>query len=506
MGHQFHSVAGGIIVVEAFKNYIGGEWVSSASGESFENINPATGEVLGRYPRSGAEDVDRAVGAARAALPEWSRVPAPKRGEILFRAGQLLVEGKDELARLQTREMGKVLKETRGDLQEGIDMTFFAAGEGRRMLGDTTPSELSDKFAMSVRMPVGVVGAITPWNFPLAIPTWKIMPALVAGNTVVFKPAEDTPESAYRLAQILEEAGLPPGALNVVFGYGEEAGAALVDHEGVDALSFTGSTEVGSQLAQKAPRTHKRISCEMGGKNAIIVMDDADVDLAVEGAVWSAFGTTGQRCTAASRLIVHHDALEEFTGKLVERAKALRLGDGLEPETEMGPLINQAALEKVDRYTQIGKDEGATLLCGGARATDEALARGFFYLPTIFADVEPGMRIAQEEVFGPTTAIIPVGSYEEAIEVVNGTQYGLVASIYTRDVRTAFRAMRDISTGLVYVNAGTTGAEVHLPFGGTKATGNGHREAGQAALEAFTEWKTIFVDFSGRLQKAQIDE
>lgn len=488
-----------------YKNYIGGKWVESKSGATFKSINPANGEVVGTVTKSDAADVDAAVEAAAQAFPSWKRYPAPRRAEILFRAGQIMLSRKEELSQLVTREMGKVIKEGRGDVQEGIDMTFYMAGEGRRLFGHTTPAELPNKVAMSVRDPIGVVAAITPWNFPIAIPTWKIMPALVAGNTVVFKPASDTPVLACKLVEILEEAGLPEGVLNLVLGPGNTVGDALVEHPKVSLISFTGSTAAGRGVAAKAAQTLKRVSLEMGGKNAIIVMDDADLDLAVEGIVWSAFGTSGQRCTAASRLIVHEAIRKDLTDRLVERVRALRLGDGLLETTDVGPVINASQLQKIHGYTEIGLKEGANLLTGGEVCRDGGCSKGFFYKPTLFTEVNPQMRIAQEEIFGPTTVIIAVNGLDEAIEVNNSTPYGLSSSIYTRDVNRAFKAMRDITTGIVYVNAGTIGAEVHLPFGGTRGTGNGHREAGQAALDIFTEWKSLYVDFSGRLQRAQID-
>jgi aldehyde dehydrogenase (NAD+) len=482
-------------------NFIGGQWVSAEGGDRFDSFVPATGETLASFPRSGAADVDRAVAAAKAAFEEWRLVPAPRRGELIFRLAELLREHKDELTDLMTREMGKVRAEAGGDVQEAIDMSYYMAGEGRRMFGQTTPSELPDKFMMSVRMPVGVVGAITPWNFPIAIPSWKLCPALVCGNTVVLKPAEDTPFLAERFVELLAEAGVPPGVVNVVHGYGEEAGDALVRHPDVPVITFTGSRETGVAVTKAAADGLKHVHLELGGKNAIIVMDDADVDLAVEGIVWSAFGTTGQRCTAASRVIVHEKVYGELQSRLVAATEKLRLGPGWEPSTDVGPLINRAAVDKVSGYTEIGKDEGAKLLTGG----EEVPGDGFFYRPTVFADVEAGMRIAQEEIFGPTTALIPVESFEEAVAAANSVRYGLSSSIFTRDVNRAFRAMRDLQAGITYINAGTTGAEVHLPFGGTKDTGNGHREAGQAALDVFTEWKSIYVDYSGKLQRAQID-
>ena len=492
--------------MEQYKNYIDGEWVGAQSGETYENINPANGEVLGLFPKSSSADVKKAIDAAVAAYGKWRLMPAPKRGEILLRAGQLLIERKEMYAKEMTEEMGKVLNEARGDVQEAIDMTIFAAGEGRRMLGDTTPSELENKFCMSVRMPIGIIACITPWNFPMAIPSWKIIPALVAGNTVVFKPARYTPKCAWNLIKALEDAGIPKGVVNLVYGFGGEVGNPLIEDTRIGMVSFTGSTEIGTRLEEKCPKTHKRVSCEMGGKNAIIVLDDADTDLAVDGIIWSAFGTTGQRCTAASRIIVQKSVLGELQKKLVARTKALRLGNGLDRSTDVGPVINGEQREKIHEYTQIGIKEGAKLLCGGEFASEGNLAKGFFYKPTVFGDVRPNMRIAQEEIFGPTTAMIPVDTFEEAIEVNNNTQFGLSTSVYTRDVNKAFVAMRDIYTGLVYINAGTIGAEVHMPFGGTRGTGNGHREAGQSALDTFTEWKTIFVDFSGRLQKAQAIE
>src|SRR5580765_1061214 len=472
---------------------------------TFESLNPSTGEVIETFPRSSAGDVDRAVAAAKAAWEDWRLVPAPERGNVLFRFAQLLERSKPELSELMTREMGKVKAEAGGDVQEAIDMAYYMGGEGRRLFGQTTPSELRDKFMMSVRMPVGVVGAITPWNFPIAIPAWKLCPALVCGNTVVLKPAEDTPKLAQRFVELLHEAGVPAGVVNIVHGYGEDAGDALVRHPDVPVITFTGSRETGVLVTKNAADQLKHVHLELGGKNAIIVMDDADVDLAVDGILWSAFGTSGQRCTAASRVIVHRAAYDELRSKLVAGAEKMRLGPGWEDDTDLGPVINKAAIEKIHSYTQVGIDEGATLLTGGEVATENGLDRGNYYRPTIFGDVDAGMRIAQEEIFGPTTALIPVDSFEQAVRAANGIQFGLSSSIFTRDVNRAFTAMRDLQTGITYINAGTTGAEVHLPFGGTKGTGNGHREAGQAALDVFTEWKSIYVDYSGKLQKAQID-
>jgi acyl-CoA reductase-like NAD-dependent aldehyde dehydrogenase len=473
--------------------------------ETFDSLSPATGEVLGSVPEGDEAAVSEAVERAKAAFETWRLVPAPKRGEILYRFAQILEREKAALTDLMTREMGKVKAEAGGDVQEAIDMTYYMAGEGRRLWGQTTPSELPDKFNMSVRQPVGVVGAITPWNFPIAIPSWKLAPALVCGNTVVLKPAEDTPLLAGRFVELFAEAGLPDGVVNIVHGYGETAGAALVRHPDVPVITFTGSRETGIAVTKAAADHLKHVHLELGGKNAIIVLEDADLDLAVEGIIWSAFGTSGQRCTAASRVIAHEAVYDALQKRLVERAEGMRLGPGWEDDTDVGPVINRAAIEKIHSYTKIGQDEGATLLTGGEIATEGDLAKGFFYRPTIFGDVDAGMRIAQEEIFGPTTALIKVRDVDEAFRVANGIKYGLSSSIYTRDVNKAFRAMRDLQTGITYINAGTTGAEVHLPFGGTKDTGNGHREAGQTALDVFTEWKSIYVDYSGKLQRAQID-
>jgi alpha-ketoglutaric semialdehyde dehydrogenase len=493
------------VETKAFKNFIGGEWVDAIGGETFESVSPANGDAIGVFPKSGADDVDRAVAAAKAAWEDWRLVPAPKRGEILFRFAQLVSDAKDDLTDLMTHEMGKVAAEAGGDVQEAIDMSFYMAGEGRRLFGHTTPSELRDKFQMSVRMPIGVVGVITPWNFPIAIPSWKIVPALVCGNTVVFKPAKDTPLLAERFVELLDEAGIPKGVMNIVHGFGGEVGDRLVRHPDVPVITLTGSRETGVQVMRNAADALKHVHLELGGKNAVIVMEDADLDLAAEGILWSAFGTSGQRCTAASRVIVHEKVYDQLAGRLVAAAERMRLGPGWEEDTDVGPVINRSALEKIHSYTQIGRDEGATLLTGGEIATGNGLDKGFYYRPTIFGDTDPEMRIAQEEIFGPTTALIRVPDVERAIRVANGVKYGLSSSIFTRDVNRAFRAMRDLDTGITYINAGTIGAEVHLPFGGTKDTGNGHREAGQAALDVFTEWKSIYVDYSGKLQRAQID-
>src|SRR6266498_1571820 len=493
--------------VKSFYNFIGGKWQPSASGEVFENVNPAdTRDVIGRFSLSTSVDVNAAVNAAQQAFDRWRKAPAPKRAELLFRLGEILIRNKSRFSADMTREMGKVLKETGGDVQEAIDCTYYTAGEGRRLHGFTTPAEMPDKFAMCVRQPVGLCGLITPWNFPMAIPSWKLIPALICGNTVVIKPAEDTPLSTYNLVKACEEAGIPPGVVNLVTGHGETVGAAMTNHPGLRLISFTGSTETGRLVASACAERNAICSLEMGGKNVIIVMDDADIDLAIEGAVWGAFGTSGQRCTASSRLVVHKRVYKQFSKKLVERTKALRIGNGADAKTDVGPVINADAVKKIMKYLEIGEQEdGATLACGGKRLTRGEYARGYFIEPTVFTDVAPDMRIAQEEIFGPVTAVIPARSLDEAVEIANGVRYGLSAAIYTRDVNRAFRAMQDMYTGIFYVNASTIGAEVHLPFGGTKATGNGHREAGTQVLNVFSEWKSIYVDYSGKLQRAQID-
>jgi alpha-ketoglutaric semialdehyde dehydrogenase len=488
-----------------YQLFIAGEWVDSVSGETFESRNPADRrDVIGRFQAGTAADVAMAVKAAEMALPRWKATPAPKRGEILYRYGAILAEHKEELARAMTREMGKVIAEARGDIQEGIDIAFLMAGEGRRMAGETVPSELPDKWAMSIRQPIGIAGIITPWNFPMAIPCWKTMPALVTGNTVVFKPASDTPHCATLLVELMAEAGFPAGVINLVTGAGGEVGDAIVESPDVRVISFTGHTSTGKHIAERAAMRLKRVSLELGGKNAIVVMRDADLDLATDGILWSAFGTTGQRCTATSRVIVERPVVDALLQLLETRAKKLVLGSGLDENVDVGPLINPAAVEKVGSYVDIGRTEGE-LVTGGAVASAGDLEHGNFFEPTIFAGVAPMDRIAQEEIFGPVLSVVPVDDYGAALTALNQTKYGLSSSIFTSDANTAFRAMRDFETGIMYVNAGTTGAETHLPFGGWKDTGNGHREAGHAALDTYTEWKAIYVDFSGRLQRAQID-
>lgn len=492
---------------QVYNNYIGGKWQKAENGATFPSLNPANNEeIIGHFAASTEADVDKAVKAAAHAFPGWKKTPAPHRAEIILKAAHLLEEHKEELATIMVKEMGKVIKEARGDVQEAIDMAKYMAGEGRRLFGHTTPSELPNKFAMAIRQPIGVVGLITPWNFPIAIPSWKLFPALICGNSVVLKPASDTPLCALKLVQIVIEAGVPPGVVNFITGPGGKAGMALVEHPLVRAISITGSTAVGKRVAGRCGELMKRISCELGGKNAICVMDDANIELAVDGAIWGAFGTAGQRCTAASRIIVHKKVYNEFKEALLEKTKSLKLGNGLDPSVQVGPVINKSQLASINNYVDVGQKEGAKLLCGGKILDSGEFSTGCFHEPTIFADVNPKMRIAQEEIFGPVTAIIPVNNYEEAIVVANGTEYGLSLSMYTEDVNQAFRAMDDLESGIVYINAPTIGAEIQLPFGGIKQTGNGHREAGITAIDQFSEWKSIFIDYSGRLQKAQIDK
>jgi len=487
-----------------YKNLIDGEWVEAESGETFRSVNPAdTSEVLGEFPASDERDVARAVEAADRAFPKWRKVPAPKRAEILFEVAEELKRRKEELARLLTREMGKVLNEARGEVQEGIDMTYYMAGEGRRLRGYTTPSELPDKAQYAIRRPIGRIAMITPWNFPIAIPTWKLMPALVAGNTVVWKPATDTPRLAWELVKLMVDAGLPPGVVNLVFGSGSKVGIPLAKHPKIDMITFTGSTEVGREVYRYGAEKLNKVHLEMGGKNPIIVLEDANLDLAVEGIIWSAFGTTGQRCTACSRVIAEDGIYEELLDRLVEATEGLKLGNGLDESVDVGPVVNQSQLEKIHQYVQLGLQEGAKLLCGGERATEGELAKGYFYKPTIFAEVKPEMRIAQEEIFGPVLSVMRARDFDEAIQIANGTRYGLSSAIYTQDINKAQRAIEELEAGITYINSGTIGAEVHLPFGGVKDTGNGGREAGEAAIDEYTEWKAVYIDYSGRLQKAQ---
>jgi aldehyde dehydrogenase (NAD+) len=500
------TILGSTTKPRVFQNFIDGEWVESHSGETFENRNPAdTSDLVGIFQKSNQADVDDAVAAAKRAFAKWRLVPAPRRAEIVFRAAEILIERKEEYSRDMTREMGKVLKETRGDVQEAIDAAYYNAGEGRRLFGPTVPSELPNKFAMAVRQPIGVCGMITPWNFPMAISSWKLLPAIVCGNTCVIKPAQDTPLSTFNLVRALVDAGLPKGVINIVTGYGAEVGTPIAEHPDVRAVSLTGSSAVGRIVGGIAAQSFKHCSLELGGKNPMIVLDDANLELAIEGGLWGAFGTTGQRCTATSRIIVQKGVYGEFIDRFVERAKKLKVGNGLDETVEMGPAVNENQLKTDLKYVEIGKEEGAKLKTGGNRLTHGEYANGYFMEPTVFVDVDPKMRIAQEEIFGPVVSIIRCDNLEHAIEIANGIEYGLSSALYTKDVNKAFAAVRDLETGITYINAPTIGAEVHLPFGGTKATGNGHREGGIGAVDFYTEWKAVYVDYSDTLQKAQID-
>ena len=492
--------------MKTFKNFIGGKWQEPSTGEYFDNRNPADwDDLIGRFPMSNEKDVDCAVQSAQRGFEIWRSTPAPARGDVLRRVGDIMTQRKEEIADLMTREMGKPLQETRGDVQEGIDTAYYAASEARRLFGHTVPSELKNKWAMSFRRPIGIAGLVTPFNFPLAIPTWKMFPALTCGNAVILKPAEDVPHTATALVEVLLEAGLPAEVIQLVHGLGESAGKALVEHPKVPVISFTGSTETGRIVGETCGRMHKRLSLEMGGKNAMIVLNDADLDLALDGVLWGAFGTTGQRCTATSRLLLQDGVHDAFLSRLVDRVRTLKLGDGRAKGTDVGPLVNEPALRKVERYVDIGVQEGADLLTGGRRAEGKGLDKGFFFQPTIFARVEQGMRIEQEEIFGPVLSVVRVSSVDEAFAINNGVKYGLSSSVYTRDVNVAFRAQHELDNGITYVNAPTIGAEAHLPFGGVKQTGNGHREGGWEVYEFYSETKVGYVDFSGQLQRAQID-
>ncbi|MGA8490739.1 MAG: aldehyde dehydrogenase family protein [Terriglobales bacterium] len=500
------SIIGTATRTRVYRNFIDGEWVEASTGQTFEDRNPAdTRDVVGIFQRSGKADIDAAIAAAKQAFARWRLIPAPRRAEIIYRAAEMLFERKEDFARDMTREMGKILKETRGDVQEAVDTAYYMAGEGRRMFGPTTPSELPNKFAMAVRQPIGVCGMITPWNFPMAIPSWKLLPALVCGNTCVIKPAQDTPLSTFNLVRVLYDAGLPKGVVNIVTGFGSEVGTPITEHAAVRAISLTGSSAVGRIVGIAAAKSFKHCSLELGGKNPMIVLDDANLDLAIEGGLWGGFGTTGQRCTATSRIIVQKGVYGDFIERYVERAKALKVGNGLDETVEMGPAINENQLKTDLSYVDIGKAEGARLKCGGNRLDKGEYQNGYFMEPTVFVDVDRKMRIAQEEIFGPVVSIIPCDDLEDAIEIANGIEYGLSSALYTKDVNKAFTAMRDLDAGITYINAPTIGAEVHLPFGGVKATGNGHREGGLGAIDFYSEWKSIYVDYSDHLQKAQID-
>ena len=487
-------------MVSKYQLFINGEWVSSESGETFTRVNPADpDEVIGNFQKGNAIDTEKAIDSAERAFDSWSDTPAPKRAEYIFKAAQLLSENKDELSQIMTREMGKTLLDASADVQEAINVGLYVAGEGKRLFGYTAPSEKPNKFAMTVHLPIGVAGLISPWNFPIAIPAKKVFYSLICGNTAVLKPASDTPLCATKLVEIVEKAGIPKGVLNLVTGPGETVGMALIRDKRVKVISFTGHKDTGATILREAGL--KRTNLEMGGKNPIVVMDDADLKLAVNGVLWGGFETTGQRCTASSRVIVHEKIKEDFEAMLIDQVRRLRLGNGLDPKTDIGPLVNKAAQDKVGRYVEIGKSEGAKLLKGGEVPKD---LKGYFFEPTVFTDCTVNMRIAQEEIFGPVISIFSARDLDEAIEIANSVEYGLSSSIYTKNISNAFVAINKLQAGLTYVNSPTIGAECHLPFGGMKHSGN-TREDGPEGIKEFTELKTVYIDYSGKLQKTYIE-
>ena len=481
--------------VVTYKNYIGGQWVESVSGRTYPITNPASKDtVLGEFQTSVSEDALRAVAAAQHALPGWAETPAPVRAGVLFRALEILRQRGGEIARTITLEEGKPLSDSQGEAKRAMNIIEYAAGEGRRMFGYTTPSELPNTVAYTVRRPLGVVAIITPWNFPIAIPAWKIAPALICGNTLVFKPASGTPLSAIKLVEVFEEAGLPPGVLNLITGPGSSVGDALVKSPVVKGISFTGSTEVGTGIYTQGARLLKKVQCEMGGKNAVILLADADLDKALGGIVQGAFGSTGQRCTATSRVIVEAPVYDEFLEQLIDRTSKLKIGDGLDPQVDISPLSSQNQFDKVMEYIGIGAEEGARLAYGGHSLSGGIYDRGYYVEPTIFTDVDPDMRVAQEEIFGPVLTVFKAADLEDAIRISNNVKFGLSSSVYTKDLSRAFQYINTVETGMVHVNAPTLGGEVHLPFGGLKSSGVGHREQGTEAVEFFSEVITVYID------------
>lgn len=488
-----------------YRSFIDGQWLETDSAETVPNINPTnTDDVIGIAHLATREEARRAVESAYNAYKSWKNTPAPARGRIIAKAARLMEEYKEELAQILTREEGKTLSESRGELTRAINVAEFCAGESRRMNGETIPSELPANFAYTIKEPHGVVALITPWNFPIAIPVWKIAPALVAGNTVVFKPAESTPGTAVRLCEIFIEAGVPPGVLNLVLGKGSEVGDEIVNHPAVRAVSFTGSTETGIKLYQQAAKRGIPVQCEMGGKNPVVVLEDCDMDLAVESTAQGAFGSTGQRCTATSRAVVIDTIADEFVQKIVERAKSFRLGDGSDPESHIGPSVDEKQFNTVLKYIDIGREDGATLLCGGKRAEGEELENGYFIEPTVFDHVTPDMRIAREEIFGPVLSILRVKDFEEAMIVANDSDYGLSSSVFTNDANDIFRFIQEIESGMTHINSPTTGGEAHIPFGGIKSTGIGAREQGSTSLDFYTELKVVYVDYTGRKREGNL--
>ena len=491
--------------MDTYKNFIGGKWVESSSSKSVKNINPAnTDDVIGTNRQATREEARAAVEAAAAALPEWRRTPPPARGKIVAKAARLMEAAKEELAQILTREEGKTISESRGELQRSINVAEFCAGESRRMNGETIFSELPSNFVYTIKQPLGVVACVTPWNFPVAIPTWKIAPALVAGNTVVFKPATLTPATAVRIVEIFEEAGIPPGVLNLILGSGSEAGDEIIGHPAVKAVSFTGSNPVGIRLYEQVSRRGAKCQCEMGGKNPVVILEDCDMELAIENTAQGAFGSSGQRCTATSRAVVVDKIADEFVDRVAKRAQSMRIGDGMDPQTEMGPSVDETQFNTVLQYLNIGREDGATLVCGGERATGNGLGKGYFVKPTVFDNVTPDMRIAREEIFGPVLSVMRVKGFEEAMTVANDTEFGLSSSIFTNDVARMFRFVDEIETGMTHINSPTTGGEAHIPFGGIKGTGIGEREQGSTALDFYTELKVVYVDYTGRKREGNL--
>jgi acyl-CoA reductase-like NAD-dependent aldehyde dehydrogenase len=478
-----------------YQSYIGGEWVSSSSGETYETFNPAhKSDVVGTVQSCTIGDTQTAIAAAKAAAEGWANTPAPRRGSILLKSLAIMERRGEELARAITIEEGKGIVDARGEIKRAMNIIEYAAGEGRRMFGYTTPSELPDTVAYTIRRPMGVVAIITPWNFPLAIPAWKIAPALICGNAIVFKPASATPYAATLLTEVFEEAGIPPGVLNLITGSGGSVGNALVESPDISAISFTGSTEIGTRLYSRGAALLKKIQAEMGGKNAAIIMDDADLDKAVGGVVQGAFGSTGQRCTATSRVIVEDGIYDDFMKELVDRTSALTVGDGIDEAVDVAPLSSQNQLDTVMEYIGSGAEQGARLVIGGHRLEDGEYADGYYVEPTIFEDVPLDSRIAQEEIFGPVLTVFKAKDVTEAVEISNSVEFGLSSSIYTKDLTVAYQYINTVETGMVHVNAPTLGGEVHLPFGGLKSSGVGAREQGQEMVDFFTEPITVYID------------
>jgi alpha-ketoglutaric semialdehyde dehydrogenase len=488
-----------------YRSFIDGKWLNSTSGETIPNINPANvNDIIGVSELCTREEARKAVEVAYNAFRAWRETPAPARGRMINRAARLMENHKEELASILTREEGKTISESRGEVQRAINVVEFCAGETRRMNGETIPSELPANFAYTIKEPLGVVACITPWNFPVAIPAWKLAPALAAGNTVVMKAAEATPATAVRIFEIFHEAGVPAGVINLLLGKGSEVGQEIADHPAVRAISFTGSTEVGLQIYQQGAKRGIPVQCEMGGKNPVVVMPDCDMDLAVESTAQGAFGSTGQRCTATSRAVVVDTIADEFVERIVERAKKFKLGDGSDPSSEIGPSVDEKQFNTVLKYIDIGREDGAELLTGGRRAKGENLSNGYFVEPTVFDRVTPDMRIAREEIFGPVLSVLRVKSFEEAVVVANDSDYGLSSSIFSTDANDIFRFVKDIESGMTHINSPTTGGEAHIPFGGIKSTGVGPREQGSTSLDFYTELKVVYVDFTGRKREGNL--